>query len=131
MKLRVLSKSYSMMKINLPPDWSEEIGLCDNFQGRSEHRYVIILVYTVFTYNIFRNLTSCCFCHPCRRKRSWETLSRRKTLSMRIQNNMIEPPKKAIFLIKIILYADQESFKTPLKTIWLRSYRRNFGGVKG
>ena len=35
-------------------------------------------------------------------------------LLMRIQNNMIEPPKKAIFLIKIILYADQESFETPL-----------------
>ena len=100
-----------MMKMNLPPDWSEEIGLSSATTFKGEvNRYVIILVYTVFTYNIFRNLTSCCFCHSCRRKRSWETLSRRKTF----QNNMIEPPKKAIFQIKIILFADQESFETPL-----------------
>ena len=75
-----------MMKMNLSPDWSEEVGLSSATTFKGEvNMYVIILVYTVFTYNIFRNLTSYCFCHSCRRT----------PLSMRIQNNMIEPPKKS------------------------------------
>ena len=58
-----------------------------------KNRFVVSLVKTDFTYNIFRNLTGRCFCYSYWRKRFWETFSRRKTFSMQIRNKLIAPRK--------------------------------------
>ena len=67
-KLRILNKSFLLFEINLTPDWLKEKGigvLTATAFKREVNRFVISLVYIVFTYNIFRNLTSRCFFFSC------------------------------------------------------------------
>ena len=76
-----------MFEKNLTPDWLKEKGigvLTATAFKREVNRFVISLVYIVFTYNIFRNLTSRCFFYSCWRTRFWKTLSRSKAFSIRI-----------------------------------------------